>query len=152
MDDRPSALLSRPSPTRRGLAYGGAFGGAGERAFRPGPETTLSARCRPAESHSALSLLARPIELRDDSVISGYGEAARQLAESDLAEIPQKAYAHGFSPSGISKSSNQRRLSGCDGSWGPAWNAAEAHLRRPWRPPPADASLAWQICPSARRA
>jgi hypothetical protein len=90
----------------------------------------------------ALSLLARPMSLRD-ARDSGYGEAARQLAESVLADDPQNAYAHGFLAVWHIEVLNRGGFLGAM-MMGASVDAAEAHYAAAMAASPGDASLHWQ--------
>ena len=90
----------------------------------------------------ALSLLAGPMSLRD-ARDSGYGEAARQLAESVLADDPQNAYAHGFLAVWHIEVLNRGGFLGAM-IMGASMDAAEAHYAAAMAASPGDASLHWQ--------
>lgn len=90
----------------------------------------------------ALSLLARPMSLRDARE-SGYGEAARQLAESVLADDPQNAYAHGFLAVWHIEVLNRGGFLGAM-IMGASMDAAETHYAAAMAASPGDASLNWQ--------
>lgn len=90
----------------------------------------------------ALSLLARPMSLQD-ARDSGYGEAARQLAESVLADDPQNAYAHGFLAVWHIEVLNRGGYLGAM-IMGASMDAAEAHYAAAIAVSPGDASLHWQ--------
>ena len=91
----------------------------------------------------ALSLLARPMSLRD-ARDSGYGEEARQLAESVLADDPQNAYAHGFLAVWNIEVLNRGGFLGAM-IMGASMDAAETHYAAAMAASPGDASLHWQF-------
>ena len=91
----------------------------------------------------ALSLIARPMSMRE-ARDSGYGEAARQLAEGVLQDDPQNAYAHGFL---AVWNLEVMRRGGMLGAMimGASQNAAEAHYEAAAAASPGDAALNWQF-------
>ncbi|WP_155839236.1 hypothetical protein [Hyphomonas chukchiensis] len=91
----------------------------------------------------ALSLMARPMSLRE-ARDSGYGEEARQLAESVLRDDPQNAYAHGFL---AVWNLEVMRRGGMLGAMimGASLDAAEAHYEAAAAASPGDAALNWQF-------
>jgi hypothetical protein len=90
----------------------------------------------------ALSLLVRPMSLKE-AHDSGFGQEARQLAESVLLDDPQNAYAHGFLAVWHIEVVNRGGLLGAM-ILGASMDDAERHYAAAVRASPGDAALHWQ--------
>lgn len=90
----------------------------------------------------ALSLKARPLSARQ-AMRTGFGEEARQLAESILEDDPGNAYAHGFLAVWHLE---VRRRGGALGAsiMGASVNRGRQHYRAALASAPGDAAIHWQ--------